>query len=416
MINVYLKYFILILSILSITSCIKRDLYEGEPNENPSDGKEDPEVPQQTETYIYPFNKESQSPTAEITIQTNSSIDPNSVKTEIPYLKYNKSLLVLLTQDDCKQSTYCRTWAAIHGRPISNSDLYLDGKRRVELYYDEDQYKKKDLPPNVYYLNKTLGGTDGAGNEVRFSITTTLSPENSYMRVKPTIKPNYTEDFTRFFMKSGLIWSNVIEMVNYGTGIAFHDVEASDVNDASDLLKHFNIAQDTILYRLSGRGCKFLAEPNGNKAYITAGTMYTHIQTMTAQAEAIKLYPFQVKDDQYKKVLEREFRDENPDYFKNRIEQQLALPVKERTAIAIGVHNTGNNWVQFLEWLNNTHGKDGDDVVWFPSQEEYYEYNYYRTYSKITKIVNGNSLKLNISLPSKGYSYYPCLMPPRTRG
>jgi len=57
----------------------------------------------------------------------------------------------------------------------------------------------------------------------------------------------------------------------------------------------------------------------------------------------------------------------------------------DRCAINIGVHSTDAFWTDFLLWLNDTYGKDGEDCIWMPSQEEYYEYNYYRMHGKIEK-------------------------------
>lgn len=95
---------------------------------------------------------------------------------------------------------------------------------------------------------------------------------------------------------------------------------------------------------------------------------------------------------------------------KKLIETQLQLPKNEREAIHIGVHNTGNNWIEFLQWVNNTYGKGGDDSVWFPSQEEYYEYNYYRIHSTISiEQVDQYTIKLIVYLPSEKYFYYPSI-------
>lgn len=83
------------------------------------------------------------------------------------------------------------------------------------------------------------------------------------------------------------------------------------------------------------------------------------------------------------------------------------MPAETREAVHIGVHNTDNGWTDFLLWLNDTYGKDGEDCVWMPGQEEYYEYNYYRTHGKIGKSVDGQTLKLTVNLPSQEYFYYP---------
>ena len=99
-----------------------------------------------------------------------------------------------MTQDDCKHAVYSCTFAAINGRPLSKKYLY-----------SVRQYLAKDLPPDAYYLNKTLGATDGQGNEVRFAFTTTLSPEWTFMDAQLDARPGYKENYWRFSMKSGLV-------------------------------------------------------------------------------------------------------------------------------------------------------------------------------------------------------------------
>ena len=65
--------------------------------------------------------------------------------------------------------------------------------------------------------------------------------------------------------------------------------------------------------------------------------------------------------------------------------------------------------MDFLSCINDNYGEDGDDSVWFTSQEEYYEYNYYRIHggSPTLELVNDSTLKVSVSLPSKTYFYYP---------
>ena len=229
------------------------------------------------------------------------------------------------------------------------------------------------------------------------------------MDAETNVLPGFTANYYRFYMKSGLIWDNIREMLNYGTGIALHDVMTKDANDPIQILEHFDIAQNIIVEKLTGRGCKFLAEPNGNKTYVTAALQCPEIQTMTAQAGAITLYPYQVSETLQKSLIEREFND-SPAYFKQQITDLLKLPKEERKAICIGVHGTDNNWIDFLLWLNSNYGKDGDDSLWFPSQEEYYEYYYYRLHSKPEiKQVNTHTWKLTLNLNGEDSApfYYP---------
>ena len=347
--------------------------------------------------YLYPFQNEGENVKTEILIKTRTPLSDRNLHATIPYLKYNKSWLFMLTQDDCKQVAFSCTWAAINGKPLTNKYFYNSG----HLLWG-------DLPPDIWYLGKTLGSTDGAGNEVRFAATTTLAPDQTWMNEKSEILLHYQKNFSRFGVKKGLVWNNVREMLNYGWGIAFHNLVVDNEKNINALIKQYPNAQDSILKHLNGRGCKTLAEPDGNKAYVTAALEYPPIQTMVAQVGTVKLYPFKVTDDLHNVLIERWFND-SPNYFKPLIEEQLQKPKEERMAIYIGVHGTDSGWVNFLLWLNDNYGKDGDDSMWFPSQEEYYEYNYYRTHGAAPQIevIDETTLKLTVDLPSGQYFYYP---------
>jgi len=392
------SYIIIIFTTFTFFSCIDKictDEDNGNSNSNNNNSTNNDVI---NSMYIYPFGQENRNITAEITIQTNGSIDLTNIETEIPALKYNKSWLFMLTQDDCKQCSFCSTWAAINGKPLSD-----------QYYYDIRHLFADDLPPDVYYLGKTLGVNDGTGKEVRFAFTTTLAPELGWMHANTVINKGYTNNYYRFFMKSGLIWDNVIEMLNYGNGIAFHDVNANDVNNISDIYNHYIIAQDSIKKNLSDRGCKTLAEPNGNKNYVYAALNYNSIQTMTAQNGSVELiYPFNVTTDLNKVLLQRYFIE--PEQIKTKILSELQKSKEQRQAIHIGVHGTDRNWSNLLLWLNDNYGKDGDNSIWMPSLEEYYEYNYYRIHGTITKtIINNNTIKITVQLPSDEYFYFPSI-------
>ena len=382
----------ILLSLVLFSACIEKDLYEGE--EDTGNGVK-------YTRYLYPYSNEVQSVVAEITIETNGDMSDERIDVEIPALKYNKSWLFMLTQDDTMHSSYSTTWAAINGKPLSRN-----------YYYDAEHLAADDLPPDVFSFNKTLGSTDGAGQEVRFAITTTLSPEWEWMNTETSVLRDFSDNYYRFYMKSGLTWNNVSEMLSYGTGIAFHDVLTKAVNDEDSIVKHYELSQQIILDELSGRGCKTLAEPNGNKTYVHAALDYAPIQIMMAQnagssdPELKRLYPFKVESDLSKALLKRTFYNSSYD-IASQIEAELRKTKEEREAVHVGIHGSDITFAEFLHWLNNRYGKDGDDSVWFPSLEEYYEYNYYRMNATIEKEVNGNMMTLRISLPSEQYFYYP---------
>lgn len=391
---------------LAMSGCIRKlNLYQGDKDGDGNEGNEQRrDVICETE-FIYPFGNETVNKKIEITIHLKADRQIGNLYTEIPTLKYNKDWLFLMTQDDCMHSAFSYTWAAINGKPLS----YI-------YYCDLAHLQSGDLPPDCYSLGKTLGTTDGTGQEVRFSFGTTVSADDDLMNTMTWVQKGYTRDYFRFYKKSMMVWGNLQEMMNYGVSIAFHDLNLPNEDKTEDnLLAQYSVAQNMIREKLNKRTCKMLAEPNGDKNYIKAAMRYDAIRTLCAQSEALKLYPFQEKKDLEQIVIERAFYDPpknsgltNPDMIKTAILEELKHPKEERAAISVGAHNTDTGWVNFLKWLNDTYGQHGDDSMWFTSQEEYYEYYYYRLHSKpeIEKI-DTHTWRLTLNLNGKESFYYP---------
>ena len=144
-------YLLLVIFCLVNTSCIKQmNLYQGdkEEDENGGNASTNQEVICEPD-FLYPFDKETQYVQAEIIIHTKTKLsDVQTMTAQIPPLKYNKSWLCMLTQDDCQHAEFSCTWAAIHGKPLSK-----------EYFYDLTHLQTGDLPPDMYVLGKTLGST-----------------------------------------------------------------------------------------------------------------------------------------------------------------------------------------------------------------------------------------------------------------
>ena len=108
--------------LFTYTSCIRKmNLYDENRNTGQDNNEKDTDS---TPVYMYPFDKETANVTAEIIIHTKKEIQTKDINVEIPHLKYNKTWMLMLTQDDCMQAAFCRTWAAINGKPISSSIPY----------------------------------------------------------------------------------------------------------------------------------------------------------------------------------------------------------------------------------------------------------------------------------------------------
>lgn len=365
--------------------------------------------------YFYPFDQENGSVKAEIIFKTINAITKDQIQIDVPKLKYNKSLLVMLTVDDCHPAALSRVWASIHDKPISNSVPYPtpsknDPTNVHELYYHAQQLIKGDIPPNYIRTNKTLGFTDGCKNEVRFSLVTTTYPEKESMNREIIAAPFHTASYSRFYQPSTLAWSDIAQMLNYGCGLSLHNVELTKeyATNVDLLVNHLKTAQKIVQEKLKGRSCKMLSQPDNNTAYITAAKQIPSLQTFTAQQNSTILTPLQVEGDLNQATIYRLFK--TPKEILQFIQEQCKLSKEDRKAINIGVHNTNNEWILLLSTINDTYGKDGDDSVWFPSQEEYYEYNYYRIHSNLhLEQIDENTIKLVIDLKGGEHFYFPSI-------
>ncbi len=92
---------------VALAGCIKMPKSEGADPDGP-DGPDEPDFPPPAE-YIYPYGDEHRNVTAELTLTFAPGTDLTGAEVVIPPLKYNKSLLMLLTQDDCKQAAFSAT-------------------------------------------------------------------------------------------------------------------------------------------------------------------------------------------------------------------------------------------------------------------------------------------------------------------
>lgn len=111
--------------------------------------------------YMYPFDKETANVTAEIIIHTKKEIQTKDINVEIPHLKYNKTWMLMLTQDDCMQAAFCRTWAAINGKPISSSIPYPTptptDQNMKHHYILTSTFAKRGSSPYYYFRQPIFG-------------------------------------------------------------------------------------------------------------------------------------------------------------------------------------------------------------------------------------------------------------------
>lgn len=373
--------------------------------------------------WMYNFANEVQEPTSTITVVTDGTVDLNNVQVEIPPLKYNKELLFLLSQDDSNESTLCYTWAAIHGRPIG-TDNRDHGVEHAYFYHIDEllYFGMYDHPYKM--LGKTLGCTDGAGNEVRFNFSMTIMPFlmgfDSSRKFDISDSEEYKANTTRAVISKGndasISWNDARYMINYGVGLAFHDVlpyeESAYLSEPDTIVSRFKAIQQQMIDSLGGRESKMLCEPNGDKRYldVAKGGTGLGIKVLTAQGNSDgDLFPAQPKMGLDTYTVNRIILDDHDlRTWVDLCDEAMEVDFKNRKAVCVGVHNTcDSKYAKWLTSINDKYGKDGSDIIWMPSQDEYYEYNYYRQNSIIDKKVDGNKLILTITLPTKDRFYYP---------
>ena len=364
------------------------------------------------ESYLCPYNLSDNANeiVAEITIKLKPSAQ-FSGSTEshngiyISPLKYNKSWLMLLSQDDCHHASYSLTWALFNGRPLSH--MY---------FYNASQLAANDLPPDSFLWTRNIGSTDGAGNDVRFTFTFSLFPEGDVMNTTIVVSKGDTRNYFRFYKKSTLVWDNVREMLNYDNGIAFHDVDVPVIwlGNEDSIYAHFVVAQSIIREHLNGRGCKILAEPNGNKVYIKAGMNFPDIRLMTAQNgngvfNPTDIFPFNDGLLQKDVILKRWFYNNGDEHrLLSDIKENISLPPSKRRAIQVGVHGTDSLWVELFSEISSLYGKEGDDSVWFTSLDEYMEYVYYRSNIKLESFIEGDrEMVVRLRIPREQDFLFP---------
>lgn len=299
---------------------------------------------------IYPFSHESTNIKAEIIISTKEPIDENKKMTaEIATLKYNKSWVCMLTQDDCVMSSLCRTRAAINGKAMANYIPYStpdtdNASKTRSLFYHYLQLGYDDLTPATISLIKTLGSTDDTENKIKFYCTTTSIAKSQEMSDNVNISLGFYQHFSIFYRKT-LQRSSVSELLSYGWGIAFHDLNITNKSGPNVICFNYPETQNAIFSHLKRGRCKMLSQLDNNTNYVKAAQNYALIQTIKAQQNATDIYLFNIHDSMDKKVLYRTFNEDK--MFKIQIKEMLQLPKEEHRIINISVHNTDNDWDYF---------------------------------------------------------------------
>ncbi|MCI1646989.1 MAG: hypothetical protein LKI39_10770 [Bacteroides sp.] len=369
-----------LMAVMSLNSCLKTtDLYKGD---KPDDGNEETKLPDLSVPTTFDWNE------VYVTIPLSGGVNVNDVQVSFPQLKYNKKFVYSYTFDDDVAQAYGKAFCTINKKWVDDNKFFHVG-----------QTKTTGSTPT-----KTLGYTDGCGNERRFAFGVSIWPDNSNSSIDNFMEPtNHAVD--QYYPY--LVWKDVVPLVDFGCDLYLHDVDSTffNIKEVSGILSGLKICNQKTKDMI-GRKMKILARPNGNDNYVTAAREYEDVVFILDGPDPITPSLAADNINLKNKCIARRFIEPTPKY-------DELIP-----AIDVAAANSTYDWLndfshapekfQFIldlfTAINDKYGKDGTDIVWFATADEVYEYNYLKRNCVITKSVSGNTLTLKIACPSTDLS------------
>lgn len=307
-----------------------------------------------------------------------SDVDKSAIALAFPNLKFDKKFAYTLIVDDDSVK--------------SNKLFFTINKKWV----DDEKYQHFDQEKTTGYIpEKTLGYTDGFGVEKRFpyGVAVWSAGGNQYI-------PNFMNPASYGKNYPYLVWSEVNKIKEFGNDIHFHDVNAEDVKNVSDLLAGIEEAQMVTLVQ-TGNGMKVMVRPNGNDTYIDASKQYPDIIFMTTEGGNHTIDSLVSDVDLRKGIIWRRNCD-------GIIAETYMAKIAENSAITDKwmcdfTHGPSEGMLSGIVTLNDTYGKDGDDSVWFATIDEVFEYWFIRQFAKCRKEISGDDVIFTIFVPKVKY-------------
>lgn len=322
-----------------------------------------------------------------IKIPIPDGVSIEDITVQAPPLKYGKLFAYSYTFDDDVVLAYGKAFCLINKKWID-----------AEKFYHTEQIKTTGSIPT-----KTLGYTDGCGNEHRFSFGVAIWPDfgNEYIDnfMKPTGK-----NADKYYPY--LVWQDLVPLIDFGSDIYLHDVNKKYGGDVDGINQGLQASQD-ITKKTLGRKIKIIARPNGNNDYITAGKLRSEIVFMSTEGatddgSAPLRINFSSDIDLYKQSQYRRYTEPIADASTLMSDITAAAAAGNYTWLHDFSHAPADFQyiLNLFTAINDNYGKDGNDAVWFASMDEIYEYNYFRNNCTIEKNIVNNTLTLRFSCPT----------------
>lgn len=351
----------------------------------------------------------------EFTVTVPSGVDASAVSLEFPKLKYNKTKAITLTIDD-SYSIWNNVFSIVNKRWVDNEKMsfWNPSDDRTFTYhkdfvfnYNGVNYKKSD----GYYPGKALEYSDGAGvnHRLNASVASWAWKLGTRDQIVGWSYPWVTADEARYMFDFGYT-------LNYHDiqGIAEYGNQYGSTNCGQKLYNEFTKIDAETFFLLTDRVPKVIGNPNGDPNYARMSWLCPLIQyqyaaglttDVTGYIPNFKEHkPFSssaLLDDKRieKLIIRRRFLNELYQDFLDAISSNDSLEKSNQIWNIFGCHRTGAHTSQFLKDLENSYGVSGNDSMWMPSTDEYYEYWFMTQYGKSYKTIDGQKIKFKVYVP-----------------
>ena len=358
----------------------------------------------------------------ELNLSVPIGIDPSTVNLTFPKLKYNKPNVASLTVDD-SHSIWNNVFSVINKRWVDNEQYsFFDptsGDR--EFIYHKDCSYQGYTKTNGYYPTKNLEYTDGAGVYHRFGVSVATWAWDLGLRdeIAGIFIPWVTAREVRF-------------MQDFGNSFNYHDIHGivtyaaaheGSTDVSQELFNQYVKTDADAFLALTDRIPKILQGPNGDPNYIYLARLCPEMQynmelanrgTDSVCSPFLPFNNIHLLDKKSEKYLVQRFflqGDYTFEAWKNDIIQQGSVAESARKWTILGMHRPARDLTKYgiINALNDIEaavGVSGDDSIWFPSIDEFYEYWFMTQYAQINKIIDGQNIKFKIWVPANKNFWY----------
>jgi len=382
----------------------------------------------------------------EFSITDSSIADVDALGLSIAPLKFDKEIAMTVSIDDNSSDAYDRFFALFNGRELaatSNGNIYTQSQW---LSGNLTTIKGKGLSTVSYAIPLF---TDGCGLDKRYKFTAIFMPQSVYNSVPRCLMAS--SDTTLYSGSMNCHYTNYKEMYMYGNSLSSHNCNENSSAAISYLGTTFTLPQvtkgsytsmpagfemDDTLYKFFGLpGCRMHAIPDGDTAgyghaarlfkkfscytkgspqnslsYWLASDAYNSLQPYikwftgsTSEYNNIDRPPYNsaYAAQFYVNSIGRNWFDTAFSTFVSDFTTELAVAGKEnRKYMVVGTHDAVDAKITMLRDFATSHGKAGTDVMWVPSQLEFFDYYRIKKYSKIRVYKLGDTFHVKVYMPT----------------